>query len=108
LGSLSLKRDLKGNHHFYLIIAAIAETFNLIVCPVLTALTGCYFDGPCIEGSGPLISEIRDVEGFSAVTNTGSFEVQVTLTDSFAVEVRAQENILHIIKTYVSGDSLIT
>jgi len=74
---------------------------------IMAALTGCYFDGPCIDGTGPVISEIRVTESFSAVTNTGSFRVQVFLSDSCSVEVRAQENLLPLIETYVSGNSLI-
>jgi len=74
---------------------------------LLAVLTGCYFDGPCIHGTGPVVSQDREITGFSAVTNTGSFEVQVSLSDSFGVEVEAQENLLPVIETYVSGNSLI-
>ena len=71
------------------------------------AFTGCYFPGPCIQGYGPVMVETRDIEDFTAVSNTGSFEVQVTLADTFSVEIEAQENLLNIIETYVSGSTLI-
>jgi hypothetical protein len=81
----------------------------LIIGAVISAaaFTGCYFPGPCIQGYGPLMLEIRDIENFTAVSNAGSFEVQVTLADTFGVEVEAQENLLAIIETYVSGSTLI-
>jgi hypothetical protein len=74
---------------------------------MLASLTGCYFDGPCLEGTGPIVSQVREIDGFSTVINTGSFEVQVSLSDTFGVEVEAQENLLSIIETYVSGNSLV-
>ncbi len=80
----------------------ILSTFVLMV-----ALTGCYFDGPCVVGTGPVISQIREIEDFSSVANTGSFEVFVLLSDNFRVEVQAQENLLPVIETYVSGNKLI-
>lgn len=81
----------------------------LIIGAVISAaaFTGCYFPGPCIQGYGPLMVETRDIENFTAVSNAGSFEVQVTLADTFGVEVEAQENLLEIIETYVSGSTLI-
>lgn len=81
--------------------------FMMGTVAMLAALTGCYFDGPCIDGVGPLVNDIREIEGFTAVTNTGSFEVQVFRSDTFGVEVEAQENLLRVIETYVSGNSLI-
>ncbi len=70
------------------------------------ALTGC-FSGPCIQGFGPVVEEIRELDEFTAVSNTGSFEVRVTETDTFGVVVEAQENLLTVIETYVSGSTLI-
>ncbi|MCK5134343.1 MAG: DUF2807 domain-containing protein [Bacteroidales bacterium] len=80
------------------IISALISIFGL---------TGCYYYGPCIDGSGPVVTEDRPATEFNAVTNTGSFEVYVTQSDSFHVEVEAQENLLPIIETYVSGYTLI-
>jgi hypothetical protein len=73
----------------------------------LATLAGCYYFGPCIDGSGPVVSETREISGFSGVTNTGSFDVYIQSADVFDVEVRAQENLLPIIETFVSGYTLI-
>lgn len=71
------------------------------------ALSGCYYYGPCLNGSGPVITEMRDVGEFTGVVNTGSFDLFVIRADSFSVEVIAQENLISIIETYVSGYTLI-
>ena len=69
-------------------------------------LSGCSY-GPCVNGSGPVITEQREVGEFTGVNNTGSFDVYVTMADSFSVEVVAQESLIPIIETYVSGNTLI-
>lgn len=71
------------------------------------AFTGCYYFGPCLDGDGPVVSEVRTVVDFTGVSNTGSFDVYVTLADEFYVEVVAQENLIPIIETDVSGNTLI-
>ena len=78
-----------------------------VVVLASAALTGCNYFGPCVDGSGPLTSEYRELENFTAVTNTGSFDVYVVRSESFSVEVRAQESLIPVIETYVSGNTLI-
>ena len=74
---------------------------------ISTALiTGCYY-GPCMSGSGQIITEEREISGFVEVRNEGSFEVYVTQAAEYGVEVVAHENLLSIIETFVSGNSLI-
>jgi len=77
------------------------------ISALLATLTGCFYYGPCVNGSGPVTSEVREVGEFLGVTNTGSFDVYVSRADTFGVEVVAQENLIPIIETYVSGSTLI-
>jgi hypothetical protein len=77
------------------------------VTATMLTLAGCYYSGPCVNGSGPVAAEIRTTNDFSGVANTGAFDVYVSEADSFGVEVVAQENLLPIIETYVSGNTLI-
>lgn len=70
-------------------------------------LTGCHYYGPCLDGNGPSVGEIRSTGSFTGITNTGSFNVHVSRSDEFSVEVVAQENLLPVIETYVSGYTLI-
>lgn len=80
----------------------------VVISVVLTLglVSACYFPGPCLQGYGPVINDIRYISGFTEVTNTGKFEVRVSHADTFHVEVEAQENLQSIIETYVSGTSL--
>ena len=73
------------------------------VCFIL----GCSYGGPCIHGYGPVTNQLRELAEFTAVSNTGDFEVRVSLSDTFSVEVQAQENLISSIETYVSGSTLI-
>jgi len=77
------------------------------VALVAVSLTGCSYFGPCVNGSGPVVTEQREVGEFTGVNNTGSFDVYLTKADSFSVEVVAQESLIPIIETYVSGNTLI-
>ena len=78
--------------------------FGVLISLIL--ITGCYY-GPCMSGSGKVITEARDINGFSEVRSGGDFEVYVTQADDYSVEVVAYENLLSIIETYISGNSLI-
>jgi hypothetical protein len=78
--------------------------FGVLISMVL--ITGCYH-GPCMSGSGQIITEERDIAGFTEVISGGDFEVYVNQADEFSVEVVAYENLLPIIETYISGNSLI-
>lgn len=81
---------------------------NLIFAiAILSSLfTACTYLGPCVSGSGPMVSEIREVTGFSGVVNTTSFDVYVSEADSFGVEIRAQGNLIPLIETFTSGSVL--
>lgn len=78
----------------------------VIVLTLLGTFTGCYYFGPCIDGSGPVVNEEREIRGFTGVKNTGSFDVYIESADEFHVEVRAQENLVPIVETYISGYTL--
>jgi hypothetical protein len=73
----------------------------------MVALKGCFYWGPCVQGYGPVILENRELEDYTGVTNTESFDVEITSADTFGVVVEAQENLLGLIETYVSGSQLI-
>jgi hypothetical protein len=79
----------------------------IAVVAVTVAFSGCSYLGPCLDGTGPVISDLRDIGDFNGVSNTGSFDVYVTRADSFSVEVIAQASLIPIIETYVSGYTLV-
>jgi hypothetical protein len=59
-----------------------------------------------ISGSGNIVTEKRDVSGFTSVEAGGIFKVEITAGRDFAVEVEADDNLLPVIKTEVSGGVL--
>lgn len=82
---------------------------KLLALGVLIAtvvISGCYY-GPCMSGSGPIVTEERAIVGFTGVRNSGDFEVLVSQAAAYSVKVEAYENLLPIIETYISGYTLV-
>lgn len=63
-----------------------------------------FFDG--VKGSGNVVSEKRDLSGFSGVDVGGVFKVDITSQKDFSVTVEADDNLLPLIKTEVIGGVL--
>ena len=78
-----------------------------VIVLAAAALTSCTYWGRCVDGAGPVVEEIRETGYFSSVRNTGSFDIYVTRSDEISVIVRAQESLIPIIETNVSGNTLI-
>ena len=62
--------------------------------------------GRGVKGSGVLITEKRELSGFKGVDVGGIFQVEVTAQKDFAVEISADDNIVPMVKTYVSNGVL--
>ena len=58
------------------------------------------------NGSGNVVTEIRDITGFRGVNVSGVFHVEVTARKDFAVEVEADDNLVALVKTEVRGGVL--
>src|SRR5206468_757861 len=59
-----------------------------------------------IAGSGNVTSESRDVTGFESVDVSGVFQVEIVAGKEYSVEVQADDNLLPLVKTDVSGGVL--
>lgn len=79
----------------------LKKVFILILGIVL--FTSC----DCIEGDGPIVSEQRNIDGFDGIEVEASVNVFVSKSNQFNVEVRAQQNILDILRTRVRGRTLV-
>jgi hypothetical protein len=62
--------------------------------------------GDRVTGSGNTASEKRGVGGFTAVEVSGVFQVEIVAGSDYSVEVQADDNILPLIETNVSGNKL--
>ncbi|MGD9563515.1 MAG: head GIN domain-containing protein [Pyrinomonadaceae bacterium] len=58
------------------------------------------------RGSGHVVTESRDIKGFSGVDVGGTFQVEITARKDFAVEVSADDNLLSLITTEVRNGVL--
>jgi hypothetical protein len=76
------------------------RTSNLSLFLLLTACNGAVF------GDGNLKSESRTVGAFRSVSIASGFQALVTVGDP-AITVRADENLLPLIETFVEGNSLV-
>lgn len=59
-----------------------------------------------VQGSGTAKSEKREVSGFKQVAAGGAITLEIVAQKDFSVEVQADDNLLALIKTEVSGDTL--
>ncbi len=75
----------------------------LLVAFILTLLS-CSKD--TITGSGDLISETRNVANFTKLKSQGVFEVMIIQGDNQSIEVIADNNIIHKVKTIVVNNEL--
>jgi hypothetical protein len=60
----------------------------------------------CVQGTGPVTSETRAVGPFTTIEAGAGIQVQVSIGSPVRLEVSAQSNVLPVIATTVSGDTL--
>jgi hypothetical protein len=60
----------------------------------------------CVQGAGPVTSEIRELRPFSSIEVGAGILLEVQIGAPDRLEVRAQSNILPVIATDVSGGTL--
>ncbi len=60
-----------------------------------------------IKGEGPIVTENRNLNGFSSVSNTISGTLNYKQENIFRVEIQAQQNILDVIRAEVINNELV-
>ena len=86
--------------------------FMLFVGLFVVGKRACHFNpngfvfGVGIRGEGPAKTEIRSVSNFHAIELGVSGDVEVSVAETFFVEVQAQENLLLVLKTEVDNGTL--
>src|SRR5688572_4479854 len=76
----------------------------MAVCIIAVVATA--FVGTSIKGSGDLVKEKRSRSGFTGIDAGGSIKRDVIKGDAFDVEVEADDNIIALVETKVSGNTL--
>lgn len=78
-----------------------------IISVCLIFAVGCNTGGfRGVEGSGNEKSEMRNLSGFKKIEAQGAVSLVVDAQKDFSVEIEADDNLLPLIKTEVSGDTL--
>ena len=75
----------------------------LVACAIL--LSSC--EPNCADGNGVIVTQTRDVSGFTGVESNSDFEVNIYPGEESGVQVEAAENLMDLIITRVSGSELI-
>jgi hypothetical protein len=73
---------------------------------VVLGLAGCQDDSGTVRGSGTLASEERSVRGFDNVALDGVGELIIDVGGTEALTIRAEDNLLPLLTSDVSGSTL--
>jgi hypothetical protein len=85
-----------------------ATTAGLTVVLLIATAAGCEFNGDdMVRGSGDIVTEVREVSGFTEVRIEGSGDVIVDVGESESLTIEADDNLLELIATSVSGSRLV-
>src|SRR5262245_37911767 len=76
---------------------------GLVFGAAALALGGCEIG---VDGNGQRATEVRSLEGFSAIDSAAGLDVQINQGETFRVEVSIDSNLLDRVRTDVSGDTL--
>jgi len=91
-------------------IALLAVTALFCVQPATAGSLHDLIDdaiGPSVHGSGVIKTETRQLDSFEVIKSKGSIDLDIKIGPQFAVSVEADDNLLPVIRTRVSGDALV-
>ena len=74
----------------------------MVILAALLALAGCSFN----KGSGNVVDDARSVSGFSRISVGGNAKVIVDQDGSESLTISAEDNLLPLLTSQVSGDTL--
>lgn len=81
--------------------------YAVILSVLVIAFSSCKKDGwPCKNGSGSVITEVRNLTGFTQIENEMEAEVYITQGTEYEVKVQAQQNLLEEVIMEMNGDEL--
>ncbi len=83
---------------------AILLLFAFLVFGSTSCIMGDW--GDWVSGNGNVVEETRDISGFTGVLISSGIDVFLSEGDNFEVRVEADENLLEVIETRLSGRML--
>lgn len=69
-------------------------------------VTGCSYWGG-VRGNGKIKSETRKITEFNKIEASGAYSIKVVVGEQPSIKIKAEENLLPLIRTYVKGKRLI-
>ncbi len=87
------------------IVVAVAVVATAVVA-FIWWWQGAFQPPGLIVGSGDLMSEERDFSDFTAVSVGWAFDVEITRSDSYSVNITADDNLFEYIEVSKTGDTL--
>lgn len=93
-------------------MARWVNTANLVraaLVPALCVVAACDSDSDSetVRGSGSIVTQAREVEGFSTIRLEGSGDVMVDVGDRESLTIETDDNLLELIDTEVRGSRLV-
>ena len=77
----------------------------VVLLPILFA--GCHHGlGADVKGSGKRVTQKRDIAPFTSISTNGAFDIEVVCQKDLGLEIEADDNLLPLISTVVSGNTL--
>ncbi|MEW6508486.1 MAG: head GIN domain-containing protein [Bacteroidota bacterium] len=68
-------------------------------------ITSCTFWG--VRGNGQLKTESRNIAEFTKLDASGSYSIKIKVGESPSLRIKAEENLLSLIRTRVKGNTLV-
>lgn len=80
---------------------------KISVILILTGLlfSSCTFWG--VRGNGKIKSESRSVKEFYRIDAAGAYTIKVRVGETQSIRIKAEENLLPLIRTFVNGNTLV-
>lgn len=82
---------------------------KLLILVVLLPLfvAGCHHGfGADVKGSGKRVTQKRDIGPFTSISTDGAFDIEVVCQKTLGLEIEADDNLIPLIETQVSGNTL--
>ncbi len=89
-----------------LIVIAVVLVVALLLILVLPRTPLGFSIGRLVIGSGEVIADEHDVEGFTRVTVSNAIEVEITRADDYSVTITGYENLVQRMDVGLSGQEL--
>lgn len=91
-----------------IVIIVVGSVLTAVIVAILWYLPNQRFTSwPRIVGSGNLVTDEMDFSDFTAVDVENAFDVEITKSSSYSVNITADDNIFDYVEVSKTGDTLI-